>query len=135
MHFSSVFFSSQYSNYNSALDYFSKLPRYRIQAEEIARQEGLFGSDTSKKGRSKKTISKQEEEMIIRQIIEQKMDIKGGFEKPSKTKKNDIYQAVDTLKNKCSSCIRRYPTNSLVTIVFISLLFISQSKMVHSLGL
>lgn len=60
------------------------MPRYRIQAQEIARQEGLLGSnDSSRKGRGKK-ISKQEEEAILKQIVEQKLDIKGGYKKPSK---------------------------------------------------
>lgn len=76
--------SSQYSNYNAAIDYFVTVPRYRIQAQEIARQEGLLGSETSKKGRGRKAMSKQEEEAILRQIVEQKMDIKGGYKKPSK---------------------------------------------------
>lgn len=77
-------FSSQHSNYNSAINYFATVPKYRIQAQEIARQEGLLGSgESSKKNRGKK-ISKQEEETIIKQIIEQKLDIKGGYRKPSK---------------------------------------------------
>lgn len=61
------------------------MPRYRIQAQEIARQEGLLGSnDSSRKGRGKK-ISKQEEDAILKQIVEQKLDIKGGYKKPSKS--------------------------------------------------
>lgn len=62
------------------------MPKYRIQAQEIARQEGLLGgnTDSSKKNRGKK-ISKQEEEVILKQIVEQKLDIKGGYRKPSKS--------------------------------------------------
>ncbi|CAF4394592.1 unnamed protein product, partial [Adineta steineri] len=61
------------------------MPKYRIQAQEIARQEGLLGSpggESSKKNRARKAISKQEEEAILRQIVEQKLDIKGGYKKP-----------------------------------------------------
>ena len=76
---------SQYSNYYTAINYLVTVPRYRIQAQEIARQEGLLGStDSSKKNRGKKAISKQEEETILKQIVEQKLDIKGGYKKPSK---------------------------------------------------
>jgi DnaJ family protein C protein 25 len=80
-------FSSQYSNYNTAIDYLLTLPKYRIQAQEIARKEGLLGNnsaDSSKKGRGRKAMSKQEEEAVLRQIVEQKLDIKGGYKKPSK---------------------------------------------------
>ena len=80
----SVVFHSQYSNYNAAIDYLVTVPKYRIQAQEIARQEGLLSNaDTSKKARGRKAISKQEEEAIIRQIVQQKLDIKGGYKKPS----------------------------------------------------
>ena len=75
---------SQYSNYNAAISYLVMVPKYRIQAQEIARQEGLLGSETSKKGRGRKAVSKQEEEAILRQIVEQKLDIKGGYQKPSR---------------------------------------------------
>ncbi len=76
-----VFFS-QYSNYNTAINYLVTVPKYRIQAQEIARQEGLL-SDPTKKNRGKK-MNKQEEEAILKQIVEQKLDIKGGYKKPSK---------------------------------------------------
>lgn len=75
--------SSQYSNYNTAINYLVTVPKYRIQAQEIARQEGLL-SESTKKGRGgKKSMSKQEEETILKQIVEQKMDMKGGYKKPS----------------------------------------------------
>jgi len=75
-------FFSQYSNYNTAINYLVTVPKYRIQAQEIARQEGLL-VDSTKKNRGKK-MNKQEEEAILRQIVEQKLDIKGGYKKPSK---------------------------------------------------
>lgn len=74
-------YSSQYSNYNAAIAYFVTVPKYRLQAQEIARQEGLLG-ESSRKGRGRKAVSKQEEEAILRQIVEQKLDIKGGYQKP-----------------------------------------------------
>jgi len=74
---------SQYSNYYTAINYLVTVPRYRIQAQEIARQEGLIGGESSKKNRGKKAMSKQEEEAILKQIVEEKLDIKGGYKKPS----------------------------------------------------
>ncbi|CAB1319156.1 unnamed protein product [Coregonus sp. 'balchen'] len=56
---------------------------YRIQATEIAKQLGLLNK-TKEKGknrRSKEDIREQEEE-IIRDIIKNKIDIKGGYQKP-----------------------------------------------------
>lgn len=76
----------QYSNYNTAIDYLMTVPKYRLQAQEIARKEGLLGNstgDASKRNRGKKGMSKKEEEAILRQIVEQKMDIKGGYQKPT----------------------------------------------------
>lgn len=59
------------------------VPKYRLQATEIARQQGLL-SRTKEKGknrRSKDEIREQEEE-VIRHIIKNKIDIKGGYQKP-----------------------------------------------------
>lgn len=84
-----LFCYSQYSNYNTAIDYLITVPKYRIQAQEIARQEGLLANknNESKKNRGRKAMSKQEEDAILRGIVEQKLDIKGGYQKPSKSKR------------------------------------------------
>lgn len=74
------------SRYNEAIDYFLTVPKYRIQAQEIARDEGLILSDREAKkknrGKSKEDI-RLEEQRILRQIIEEKMDIQGRCAKPS----------------------------------------------------
>lgn len=79
------YYGSQ-SRYKEAIDYFLTVPKYRIQAAEIAKSEGLLsanGIDKKKnRGRSKEEI-REEEESILRQVIENKMDIKGGYSKPS----------------------------------------------------
>jgi DnaJ family protein C protein 25 len=83
------FSSSQHSNYYTAINYLVTVPKYRIPAQEIARQEGLLGNnsgESSKKNRGRKAISKQEEEAILKRIVERKLDIKGGYKKPSKLK-------------------------------------------------
>ncbi|CAF1140633.1 unnamed protein product [Rotaria sordida] len=85
---SAIQYYSQYSNYNTAINYLVTVPKYRIQAQEIARQEGLIGnnSESSKKNRGRKIMSKQEEEAILKQIVERNLDIKGGYKKPSITR-------------------------------------------------
>lgn len=74
---------SWHSSYNEAINYLMTVPKYRLQATEIARQQGLL-SRTKEKGknrRSKDEIREQEEE-VIRHIIKNKIDIKGGYQKP-----------------------------------------------------
>jgi len=74
------------SRYNEAIDHFLTVPKYRMRATEIAKEEGLFLSDKESKkrnrGRSKDEI-RLEEENILRRIIENKMDIKGVYSKPT----------------------------------------------------
>ncbi|KAM3842223.1 dnaJ homolog subfamily C member 25 [Diretmus argenteus] len=75
---------SWHSSYNEAINYLVTVPKYRIQATEIAKEQGLL-SRTKEKGknrRSKEEIREQEEE-VIRDIIKNKIDIKGGYQKPN----------------------------------------------------
>lgn len=83
---SGIQYYGQYTNYRTAIDYLVTQPKYRIQAQAIARQEGLINSasgDSSKKTRGRTKATKQEEDAILRQIVEQKLDIKGGYQRPS----------------------------------------------------
>ncbi|XP_010778501.1 dnaJ homolog subfamily C member 25 [Notothenia coriiceps] len=77
-------FYSWHSSYNEALNYLVTVPKYRIQATEIAKQQGLLnrGKEKGKNRRSKEEIREQEEE-VIRDIIKTKIDIKGGYQKPN----------------------------------------------------
>nr|XP_028567707.1 dnaJ homolog subfamily C member 25 [Podarcis muralis] len=80
----SVFqFFSWWSSYNEAINYLATMPKYRIQAMEIARQQGLLNraKEKGKNRRSKEEIRKEEEE-IIKDVIKNKIDIKGGYQKP-----------------------------------------------------
>ncbi|CAM2114661.1 unnamed protein product [Caretta caretta] len=80
----SVFqFFSWWSSYNEAINYLATVPKYRIQASEIARQQGLLNraKEKGKHRRSKEEIREEEEE-IIKDIIKNKIDIKGGYQKP-----------------------------------------------------
>lgn len=73
------------SRYNTAIDYLVTVPKYRIKAQEIAKNEGLLNTAADKKRNKHKTKEqiKEEEEGIIRKIVEEKMDIRGGYSKPS----------------------------------------------------
>ncbi|XP_062827913.1 dnaJ homolog subfamily C member 25 isoform X2 [Anolis carolinensis] len=80
----SVFqFFSWWSSYNEAINYLATLPKYRIQATEIARQQGLLNTarEKGKSRRSKEELRKEQEE-IIKDVIKTKIDIKGGYQKP-----------------------------------------------------
>ncbi|KAI4817223.1 hypothetical protein KUCAC02_009499 [Chaenocephalus aceratus] len=77
-------FYSWHSSYNEAINYLVTVPKYRIQATEIAKQQGLLNrsKEKGKNRRSKEEIREQEEE-VIRDIIKTKIDIKGGYQKPN----------------------------------------------------
>merc|ERR1712066_996054 len=65
-----------WTNYNEAIKCLSQVPKYRIQATEIAKSEGLLKKDKkADRGKSKEEL-REEEEGVIRQIISDKMDIK-----------------------------------------------------------
>ncbi|KAK7070875.1 DnaJ subfamily C member 25 [Halocaridina rubra] len=69
--------------YEEAIKYFSVVPKYRLQAIELAKQEGLIATDKRKyKGKSKEEI-KEKEEKAIRHVIEKKMVIRGVYAKPT----------------------------------------------------
>ncbi|XP_061119731.1 dnaJ homolog subfamily C member 25 [Conger conger] len=74
---------SWWSSYNEAISYLSTVPKYRIQATELARQQGLLNRTREKgRGRRSKDEIREEEEEVIRDIIKNKIDIKGGYQKP-----------------------------------------------------
>ena len=52
------------------------MPKYRLQAQDIARKQGLL--DTKKKRDRSKTKEeiKEEEENVLKKIVEEKMDIR-----------------------------------------------------------
>lgn len=80
------------SRYNEAIDFFVSVPKYRFQAQEMARQQGLLpisekrsGRDSSGAKRSRhksKEEIREQEETILRQVIRDNMDIRGGVAKP-----------------------------------------------------
>jgi len=79
---SGIQYYSAWSNYEEAIKYLVTVPKYRIQATEIAKSDGMLKRDKKlDKGKSKEQI-KGEEEKVIRSIVEEKMDIQGGYAKP-----------------------------------------------------
>lgn len=84
---SGVQYWAGHSKYKEAIDYFLTVPKYRLQAQDIAKQEGLIGTNSAANKRKNRFKSKEqikeEEESILRKIIEEKMDIRGAYSKPS----------------------------------------------------
>ena len=79
---SAVQYYSAWTNYEDAIKYLATVPKYRMQATQIAKDEGMLKMDKkANKGKSKEQI-KEEEEKIIRKVVEEKMDIRGGYAKP-----------------------------------------------------
>ena len=63
-----VQYYSAWSNYEEAIKYLVTVPKYRIQATEIAKEDGLLKRDKkADRGKSKEEI-KQEEERVIRSV-------------------------------------------------------------------
>lgn len=75
-----VQYYSSWQKYDTAIKYFTTVPKYRNKALDIAKQDGLISENKKSKGKNK--TSKEETENIIRKVIEDKLDIKGAYAKP-----------------------------------------------------
>ena len=73
---------SSWQRYDSAIKYLTTVQKYRLKAVEIAKQEKLWTENNNKKVKSK-SKEREEQEAIIRKVIEEKMDIRGGYAKPT----------------------------------------------------
>ena len=72
-----------WSRYNDAIKYLTRDPKYRSRAIQSAMDEGTWTFDKKKqRGKTREEI-KDEEDAAVRQILESKMDIKGGYGKPT----------------------------------------------------
>ncbi|XKL66263.1 hypothetical protein PGB90_009683 [Kerria lacca] len=67
--------------YDTAIKYLVTTPKYRLRALEQAKLTGLL----NKKKPKNKAEAKEETENIIRRILQENMDIKGGYAKPKFT--------------------------------------------------
>ncbi|CAG9859012.1 unnamed protein product [Phyllotreta striolata] len=79
---SAIQYYSGWQRYDIAIKYFMTVPKYRNKALEIAKEEKLLSLD-DKRGRRDKKEQKEEMEKVIRKVIEDKMDIKGAYAKPT----------------------------------------------------
>jgi len=74
---------SAWQRYESAIKYFVTVPKYRNKAMEMINAEPKTGKKLTGKNRLTKAEQKEEQERQIRQVIEEKMDIKGAYAKPT----------------------------------------------------
>jgi len=70
--------------YDDAINYAMQNPKFRNQALQIIHQEGLLENNKSKsKNKKSKEERKKEEERVLREIVEDSVDIRGGYSKPT----------------------------------------------------
>ena len=65
---SMVQYYSSWTNYEDAIKYIMTVPKYRIKATEIAKEDGLLKADKkANRGKTKEQI-KEEEEGVLRKV-------------------------------------------------------------------
>jgi len=69
------------TNYKQAIEYMFHVDKYRLAAKKEAEFRGLIGNKKANRGKTQSEI-KAEEKRIILEIIEEKVDIRGGYQKP-----------------------------------------------------
>ncbi|TMS38297.1 hypothetical protein L596_005056 [Steinernema carpocapsae] len=71
--------------HSEALNYAVTVPKYRNAAMEIAKERGLYEFDakTGKPKKNRKNRDNVDMEKIVRDIVEENMDVRGGYKKES----------------------------------------------------
>ncbi|XP_004518855.1 dnaJ homolog subfamily C member 25 homolog [Ceratitis capitata] len=69
--------------YDDAIKHLAAVPKYRNQALEIAKEDIEKISNRKGKNRMSKSEQREEIERIVRQVIIEKMDVRGGYAKPT----------------------------------------------------
>jgi len=69
--------------YDEAVKYAMQNPKFRNQALQIIHKQGLLDNTKKSKNKRDKEDRKREEERVLREIVEDSIDIKGGYSKPS----------------------------------------------------
>jgi len=69
------------TNYKNAIEYMYHVDKYRLAAKREAEARGLIGNKKANRGKSQMQV-KDEEKKAIMSIIEEKVDIRGGYKKP-----------------------------------------------------
>lgn len=81
---SAIQYFSSWQRYETAIKYLLTVPKYRNRAVDVAKEQGLFDAFKKQRGKSKTEI-KEETDAIIRRVLEDNMDIRGGYAKPKIT--------------------------------------------------
>jgi len=76
-----VQYLAAWSRYKCAINHLLTVPKYRLKAMEIAKQEKLLDMKKKRDKRNKEQI-KEEEDSVLKKILEDMMDIRGGYSKP-----------------------------------------------------
>jgi len=71
--------------FNEAIEYAMQQPKFKNQAMKIAHDEGLLTKGKKVKGKKSKEEKKEEEARILREVVEDSIDIRGGYSKPQVT--------------------------------------------------
>ncbi|XP_022186203.1 dnaJ homolog subfamily C member 25 homolog [Nilaparvata lugens] len=80
---SAIQYYTSWKRYESAISYLLTVPKYRNKAVDYAIENGLFNEQKKSKDRTKsKSVKKEEMDAIIRRVLEDNMDIRGGYAKP-----------------------------------------------------
>lgn len=69
--------------YEEAIRYAMQNPKFRNQALQIIHQEGLLEKSKKTKNKRSKDEKKQEEEKVLREVVEDSIDIRGGYSQPT----------------------------------------------------
>jgi len=73
-----------WNKYNEAISHFAATPKYRNKAMEMAKEQGIWTPTDKKKMRGvSKQQQREDEEKIIRKVVEENMDIRGVYAKPT----------------------------------------------------
>eukprot|EP00794_Sanderia_malayensis_P016940 gene16941-18647_t len=71
--------------FNEAIEYAMQQPKFKNQAMKVAHDEGLLVKGKKAKGKKSKEEKKEEEARILRDVVENSIDIRGGYSKPKVT--------------------------------------------------
>lgn len=70
-----------WNSYNNAMEAALRMPKYRVKAREMAKQRGLLHN--LERRRMPRSHARETEEGILREILEQNLNILGGYSRPS----------------------------------------------------
>lgn len=69
--------------YEEAINYAMQNPKFRNQAMQIIHQEGLLENNKKAKNKKSKEDRKKEDERVLREVVEDSIDIRGGYSQPT----------------------------------------------------